>query len=270
VGRSRPGGLSVVAVDRATRAEELARFRAYRDSGDQDARNALVEEFRWVAVHCARRFADRGEPLDDLVQVAQLGVLKAVTRFDPDMGVSFVSFALPTVLGELRRYFRDATWSVRVPRRIKDLHVEVGSSIEFLTGELGRPPRPDQLAGHLGVDVQDILEALDAGSAYRTTPLASSGERGDDEPVGLVLGLEDVELGRSDDRQMVRRLLAELPDRERTILELRFANGLSQSEIADRVGVSQVHVSRLLRKSLRLLQERLASEGEGADGPVDA
>lgn len=246
----------------------MARFRAFAASGDEAQRNALVEEFSWVARHCARRFADRGEPFDDLVQVGLLGVLKAVQRFDPEHGTSFVSFALPTVLGELRRHFRDATWAVRVPRRLKDLHVEVGATIDFLGTENGRPPTPDQVADHLGITVEEVLEALDAGAAYRSSPLNVSGERGDDdEPTGVLLGIEDERLAGSEDRVMLREALASLPPRERRILELRFAEGLSQSEIAELVGVSQVHVSRLLRKSIRLLQEQLGHGGdEGIDG----
>jgi RNA polymerase sigma-B factor len=249
------------------RDAEMARFRAYAETGDETKRNALVEEFAWVARHCARRFADRGEPFDDLVQVGMLGVLKAVQRFDPEHGTSFVSFALPTVLGELRRHFRDATWAVRVPRRLKDLHVEVGATIDFLGTENGRPPTPDQVAEHLGITVEEVLEALDAGAAYRSAPLNVSGERGeDDEPGGILLGSDDPRLAGADDRVMLREALAALPPRERRILELRFAEGLSQSEIAEHVGVSQVHVSRLLRKSIRLLQEHL---GHGGDEGVD-
>jgi RNA polymerase sigma-B factor len=247
----------------------MARFRAYAESGDPDLRNGLVEEFAWVARHCARRFADRGEPFDDLVQVGLLGVLKAVQRFDPDHGTSFVSFALPTVLGELRRHFRDATWAVRVPRRLKDLHVEVGATIDFLGTENGRPPTPDQVAEHLGITVEEVLEALDAGAAYRSSPLNVTGERGDDDsaPSGILLGADDPRLAGADDRVMLRDAIATLPDRERRILELRFAEGLSQSEIAELVGVSQVHVSRLLRKSIRMLQEQLGHGGdEGLDG----
>ena len=245
----------------------MARFRAYADSRDESARNALVEEFSWVARHCARRFADRGEPFDDLVQVGMLGVLKAVQRFDPEHGTSFVSFALPTVLGELRRHFRDATWAVRVPRRLKDLHVEVGATIDFLGTENGRPPTPDQVAEHLGITVEEVLEALDAGAAYRSTPLNMTGERGDDdEPSGVLLGIDDPRMAGAEDRVMLREALTSLPPRERRILELRFAEGLSQSEIADLVGVSQVHVSRLLRKSIRLLQEHLGHGGDEGVG----
>ena len=247
----------------------MARFRAYAESGDPELRNALVEEFSWVARHCARRFADRGEPFDDLTQVGLLGVLKAVQRFDPEHGTSFVSFALPTVLGELRRHFRDATWAVRVPRRLKDLHVEVGATIDFLGTENGRPPTPDQVAEHLGITVEEVLEALDAGAAYRSSPLNMTGERSDDDtPSGVLLGIEDSRLAGSEDRVMLRDAIATLPDRERRILELRFAEGLSQSEIADLVGVSQVHVSRLLRKSIRMLQEQLGhGRDEGLDEP---
>jgi RNA polymerase sigma-B factor len=246
------------------REAELARLRAYAESGDVDLRNALVEEFSWVARHCARRFADRGEPFDDLLQVGMLGVLKAVQRFDPDAGSSFVSFALPTVLGELRRHFRDTTWAVRVPRRLKDLHVDVGAAVDYLTTELGRPPTPDQLATHLKISIDQVLEALDAGAAYRSTPLNVSGERGDDdERVGVLLGVDDSRLANAEDRVLLHEAIAALPPRDRAILDLRFASGLSQSEIAERVGISQVHVSRLLRKSIRVLQERLGHVGSG-------
>ena len=245
------------------REAELARFRAYKADPTEAERAGLVEHFAWVARHCARRFADRGEPFDDLLQVGMFGVLKAVDRFDPEHGTSFVSFALPTVLGELRRHFRDTTWSVRVPRRLKDLHVEVGATIEFLNNETGRAPTPDQVAAHLGIPVEHVLEALDAGAAYRSSPLNMSGERGedDDNNAGLVFGGEDPDLLLADDRVVLKQAIATLPPRERRILELRFGLGLSQSEIAEQVGVSQVHVSRLLRKSIRMLQEHLGHTG---------
>lgn len=243
---------------------ELASLRAYRESGDLQARNQLVEHFSWIGRHCARRFADRGEPFDDLLQVGLLGVLKAVDRYDPEIGTSFVSFAIPTVLGELRRHFRDTTWAVRVPRRLKERHVEVGATVEFLNGENGRPPTPELVAAHLGISVEEVLEALDAGAAYRSSPLNVSGERGDEgERVGYLFGRDDADLTSAADRLDLREALTTLPPRERRILELRFTQGLSQSEIADVVGVSQVHVSRLLRSSIRLLQSRLGDvDGE--------
>jgi RNA polymerase sigma-B factor len=242
--------------------EEAAkrRFARYRETGDRSLRNQLIEDHRWVAVHCARRFNNRGEPLDDLIQVAQLGLLKAVERFDPAVGVSFASFAIPTVLGELRRHFRDKTWAVKVPRRVKDLHVELAPAIDQLSGELGRTPKPGELAEHLGVDVDAVLEALDAGAAYRTSPLTPPG--GGDSGVesraeDARLKVDDDELLGADNRMLIRTLLRRLPTRERRILELRFYQELSQSEIAAEVGVSQVHVSRLLRSSLALLQREL-------------
>jgi RNA polymerase sigma-B factor len=237
-----------------------ARFVRFRDTGDRNLRNDLIEEHRWVAVHCARRFNNRGEPLDDLIQVAQLGLLKAVERFDPAVGVSFASFAIPTVLGELRRHFRDKTWAVKVPRRVKDLHVELAPAIDQLSGELGRSPRPQELASHLGVDVDAVLEALDAGAAYRTAPLTtpSSSDAGSDTRTeDARLKVDDDDLLGADNRLLIRTLLHRLPDRERRILELRFYEEMSQSEIAAEVGVSQVHVSRLLRSSLSLLQREL-------------
>jgi len=230
------------------------RFRAWRAMGDRALRNDLIEEHRWVAIHCARRFAHRGEPLDDLIQVGQLGLLKAVERFDPDVGVSFASYAIPTVMGELRRHFRDATWALKVPRRVKDLHVELGNAVDFLSSERGRPPTPADVAEHLGIRVEDVLEALEAGGAYRTAPLTPPTDDDDTRREGVALRDEDMVLAGADDRLLVRQLLATLPERERSIVELRFYGGLSQSEIAERVGVSQVHVSRLLRGSLAALQ----------------
>jgi len=250
-------------IDQAaeTRAERAAaaadadkRFRRLRETGDRELRNQLIEDHRWVAIHCARRFDRRGEPLDDLIQVGQLGLLKAVQRFDPEVGVSFASYAIPTVMGELRRHFRDATWAIKVPRRVKDLHVDLGNAVDFLSGENGRPPSPAEIAEHLGVTVDAVLEALEAGGAYRTSPLVSANDDDDGRREATALRTDDATLAGSEDRLLVRQLLETLPERERTIVELRFYAGLSQSEIAERVGVSQVHVSRLLRSSLAALQ----------------
>lgn len=240
----------------STRAEQLERFRRFRTTRDRTLRNALIEEHRWIAIQAARRFDRRGEPLDDLIQIAQLGVLKAVERFDPEMGVPFHSFAQPTVVGELRRHFRDATWAVRVPRRLKDLHVSIAAATDGLIQRLGRQPSADELADFLGVPVDDILQALEAGGGYRTRSLIAPGDDDDGREISAV-GHDDVDLGRADSRLAVRRLLETLPPRERTIVYLRFFGGLSQSEIAERVGTSQVHVSRLLRSTLAQLKERL-------------
>lgn len=207
-----------------------------------------------LAEACARRFANRGEPLDDLEQVAMVGLVKAVERFDPAKGVPFAGFAVPTITGELRRHFRDATWAIKVPRGAKDLHVKLPAAIERLSVELGHPPTPAEIAEDLGVGVEQILDALDAGAAYRTSST--------DTPEGATAASYAAtrnSLGSSlpvEDRLLLQELLDSLPERERTIVHLRFFEDLSQSEIAERVGMSQVHVSRLLRQSLRALKER--------------
>jgi RNA polymerase sigma-B factor len=230
------------------------RFRAYRSSGDRALRNALVEDHRWIAVQCARRFASRGEPLDDLLQVAQLGVLKAVERFDPEVGVAFPSFAMPTVLGELRRHFRDCTWSLRVPRRLKELHVSLTRAAEHLRHSLGRHPTVEELAEELRISTDEVLEVLDAGAAYRTMPITAADDDDDDDRESAALGEIDGEYEHADNRMAIRLLLERLEPRERTIVYLRYFGSLTQQEISDRLGLSQVHVSRLLRRSLDQLQ----------------
>jgi len=253
-----PCGSTPADVVRGNEAVQ-ERFREYRRTGDRRLRNELVEEHRWIALRCARRFDRRGEPLDDLVQVAQLGVLKAVERVDPEHGAAFPSFAMPTVMGELRRHFRDRTWSLGVPRRLKELHVSLARAIEHLGQVLGRQPTIDELATELSVSADEILEALDAGAAYRASPL-SRPDDADEEREPAVLGEEDAELLDADTRLAARRLLATLPRRERTIVYLRFFGSMTQQEIATRLGMSQVHVSRLLRRSLTRLREEMEDE----------
>lgn len=242
----------------------LQRFEAYRRTGDRAVRNALIEEYRWVAVHCARRFANRGEPLHDLLQVAQLGVLKAVERYDPTFNVTFSTFAVPTVTGELRRHFRDATWPVHVPRRVKELHLALGAATEALHHELGRPPRVEEVAERMGTSVDEVLEGMEANAAYRSGSLSTPSDRdGDDTPmVERLLGGDDPGLDLVGDRVTVARLLAELPEREQRILYLRYFEDKTQSEIGEEVGLSQVHVSRVLRATLDGLAEQV---GAGID-----
>jgi RNA polymerase sigma-B factor len=247
----------------AAMAEEkpvIERFRRYRESKDRALRNQLVEEHRWIAERCAWRFSGKGEPLDDLVQVGLLGVLKAVERFDPDRGSSFEAFAMPTVKGELRRHFRDTTWGVRVTRRVKDMQGDLRDATERLSQRLQRPPLVSELAAELRVGEEEILEAMEARAAYRSLPLVppSSREAGEDDPVedGHTMGRVDGALDQADDRMAVLSLLETLPERERTILYLRYFEELSQAEIAARVGTSQVHVSRLIRGSIALLRDR--------------
>jgi RNA polymerase sigma-B factor len=242
----------------------LEQFRTYRDTGDRSIRNALIEEHRWIGVRGARRFEGRGEPLDDLIQVAMFGVLKAVERFDPDRGVAFPAFAMPTVVGELRRHFRDHTWSVRVPRRLKELHVSVGRAVEELRTAHARQPTVDELARHLHVTTDEMLEALEAGAAYRAGPI-TAGDDGESEREPMALGENDDELVHADDRMAVRRLLGTLAPRERTIVYLRFFGELTQQEIGERLGMSQVHVSRLLRQSLQQLRSGFGDEIDEVD-----
>jgi RNA polymerase sigma-B factor len=232
------------------RAQDLERFREYRATGDRDLRNALIADHRWLALHCAKRFANKGEPFDDLIQVALLGVLKAVERYDPDFGATFATFAVPTITGELRRHFRDTTWAVHVPRRAKDLQHTVKVAVNELGQILGRSPTVDEIAGQAGVPPEEVLEALEAARCYRKTPLAAAS----DDEAGVddlsTLGGSDRGLDAVEAAATVERMLETLPARERRIVELRFLGGLTQSQIAELVGVSQVQVSRLLRASL--------------------
>ena len=238
----------------------LRQFARLRETGDAAIRDDIVVRHRWVAVHAARRFANRGESLDDLTQVATIGVLKAVDRFDPAIGTSFPAYALATAVGELRRHFRDATWAVRVPRRVKDLYVELSGAIDLLTHQLERSPRVSDLAEHLGVSDDQVLEAMEGGAGYRATSLSMPAENGDRGDLSEArVASEHAALVSAADRLTIEEILDKLPERERVILRLRFFEGLTQSEIAETVGVSQVHVSRLLRSSLAYLRRGLES-----------
>jgi RNA polymerase sigma-B factor len=230
------------------------KFVEYRRTRDRDLRNELVEEHMRLAEFLARRFAHRGEPLDDLRQVALVGLLKAVERFEPDRGLQFSSFAMPTIVGELKRHFRDRGWAVRVPRRVQELHLELDRTIATLSQELGRPPTPREIADRAGVQEEDVLESMEASSLYRLPSIDAI--RSGDDPAGAPterLGDLDPEIGAVDNRLAVGELLSMLPEREQKIVYLRFFEGLTQSEIAEHVGISQMHVSRLLVRSLETL-----------------
>jgi RNA polymerase sigma-B factor len=218
-------------------------------------RQVVVEAHLPLVHHLAQRFRGRGEPYDDLVQVGTIGLLNAVDRFDPARG-GFTSFAVPTILGEIRRHFRDRGWALRVPRRLQDLGRRVAAAREELTHALGRSPTVQELAAHLDEDLELVLEALESAGAYTMVPLPAS----TDETNLGELGVHDEGLELVEDRATLRPLLAQLPTRERTILALRFIRGMSQSQIAAEVGVSQMHVSRLLTRSLATLRDGLAEE----------
>jgi len=221
-------------------------------------RDRLVTGFLPIARHIARRFAHRGEPLDDLVQVATVGLINAVDRYSPDKGTDFFSFAVPTISGEVRRHFRDQGWSMRVPRRLKDMHVSINGAVSELSQRLGRAPKPSEIAERLGVPVAEVLEGLEASEAYRSSSLDEmlSSEQGS-ATVGELVGEADAELDRVDYRQALRPVLAELAERERTIVMLRFFGNMTQTQIAEQVGISQMHVSRLLTQTLGRLRSRL-------------
>ena len=234
------------------------------DPGDpvrDDLRDQLVRGYLPVAQHIARRFANRGEPLDDLVQVATVGLINAINRYSPDRGTDFFSFAVPTISGEVRRHFRDLGWSMRVPRRLKDMHVSINGVVSELSQSLGRAPKPTEIAERLGVPVSEVLEGLEASEAYRSSSLDEmlSSAQGS-ATVGELVGGADAELDRVDFRQALRPALADLAPRERTIVMLRFFGNMTQTQIAQEVGISQMHVSRLLTQTLDRLRSRLDPE----------
>jgi RNA polymerase sigma-B factor len=231
------------------------------DPRREQLRDQLVTGYLPVAQHIARRFNHRGEPLDDLVQVATVGLINAVDRFQPDRGSDFFSFAVPTISGEVRRHFRDQGWSMRVPRRLKDLHVSINAVVSEMSQRLGRAPRPSEIAARLEVPVSEVLEGLEAAQAYRSSSLdemLSSEEGG--ATLGELLGEADAQLEQVEYQQALEPLLAELAPRERTIVMLRFFGNMTQTQIADRVGISQMHVSRLLAQTLVKLRQWLGSE----------
>ena len=225
----------------------------------QRQRDRIVERCLPLADHIARRFDGRGEPRDDLVQVARVGLVNAVIRFDVHAGSDFVSFAVPTIMGEVRRHFRDNSWSVKVPRRLKELHLRLGAATAELSQRLGRAPTATELAAELDMDRDEVIEGLVAGSSYNTLSIDSGGGGSEEDAPAIADTLGDVDLGldQIENREALRPLLAALPERERTVLLLRFFESLTQTQIAERVGISQMHVSRLLAKSLARLRDQL-------------
>jgi RNA polymerase sigma-B factor len=247
--------------DAGQRDELRRKFAQFADSRDPRLRDELIEAHLGLAEYLARRFSNRGEPLDDLVQVASVGLLKAVDRFDPERAVEFSTYATHTIVGELKRHFRDKGWAVRAPRRMQELYLRLGKIVSSLSQELGRSPTIQELAAEAQVSEEEVLEALEAGQAYRFASLDAPSP-GDDEgdSMSAHLGEEDPGMVDAEHRAALSPLVAKLPQREQTILHLRFFDGLTQSEIASRLGISQMHVSRLLARSLAQL--RAAAEEE--------
>jgi RNA polymerase sigma-B factor len=248
--------------ERAARAQEDRKLLSrYRATGDPIAREQLVERFLPLARQLARRYQRGGEQLDDLVQVASLGLLKAIDRFDPERETAFSSFAVPTILGELKRHFRDKGWSVRVPRDLQEMAVKVDRVADEMSREIGRAPTPSEIAERTGTTLEQVLEAREASAAYRAVSLDRPRSEDDEEGDSYAdaFGAEDPGFRLAEDSATVDRLMSVLTDREREVLRLRFEEDLTQSEIGQRVGVSQMHVSRLIRQSLARLRDEANS-----------
>lgn len=237
--------------------DRLERFAELRRTGDDQLRDELVAQHLTLARHLASRFANRGVPFEDLFQVASVGLLHAVDRFDPSIGTSFGAFATPTILGEIKRHFRDRAWDLRVPRRLQELHLELNAVMGRLTQQLGRSPTIGELAAATRSSEEEIVEAVEAGRAFnaRSIDLASTNNVQID--VERALRQVDTALDRADERLLVAHLLDTLAPRERLLMRLRYWERLSQAEIAQRLGISQMHVSRLIARSLALFQEEL-------------
>jgi RNA polymerase sigma-B factor len=245
-------------AERAQRAREDRRLlERLHHHGDQAAREQLAARFLPLARQLARRYQHGGEQLDDLVQVASLGLLKAIDRFDPARETAFSSFAVPTILGELKRHFRDKGWSVRVPRDLQELAVRVDRVTDELGRELGRAPTLAEVAERTGNTPEQVLEAREAAGAYRAVSLDRPRDDEEDGEGGMAeaVGAEDPGFGVAEDAATVERLMRVLSAREREVLRLRFAEDLTQSEIGARVGVSQMHVSRLIRQAVAQLRQ---------------
>jgi len=238
-------------------------LRRYHGQGDLEARERLIEQYLPLVRSLARRYSYRGEQLEDLVQVGCIGLIKAIDRFDVDRGVELTTYATPNIIGEIKRHFRDKGWSVRVPRGLQELNVRLSHLVEDLTVQLERSPTIAELAKAAGVEEEEVLEALESGRAYSSLSL-STGSGGQDDGEDLdpleSIGTEEHQYDVSEDRAVLAPGFRVLDERERMILHLRFFEGLTQSQIAQQVGISQMHVSRLIRRSLEKIREEIASE----------
>jgi len=249
--------------------EELRRLhREYRATDDPEKRDQirerLVEGYRSLVYFLARKFMNRGEPLEDIVQVGFLGLIKAIERFEPDLGNEFTTFATPTVTGEIKRYFRDKGWAIRFPRRLQELYQQVVRMNEDLKKELGRTPRVAEIADRLKVSEEEVLEAMEMSPAHAPMSLnATIGSDGDEgRSLFESLGNPDPNLDRVEMRDVLRRAMEHLTPRERSIMAMRFYDEMSQSEIAKKLGISQMHVSRLQRAALEHLREVVPQDAE--------
>ncbi|BCJ49450.1 hypothetical protein Asp14428_09250 [Actinoplanes sp. NBRC 14428] len=251
-----------ITTTRVTRTGlEALREMAAAPTGPRRARlrDEAIRAWLPLAQHLARRYSGRGEPDDDLLQTATVGLIKAIDRFDPERGVEFAGFAIPTVLGEIRRHFRDRTWSVRVPRRLQELRLSITEAGNVLTQSLGRSPTVADIAAHLSVTEEEVLEGLEGARAYSATSLSTPVTEDGATSLGDLLGADDHDLELAELRIALGPAMATLDERERTILSLRFFGNLTQSETAGRIGVSQMHISRLITRALGKLRAQLTA-----------
>jgi RNA polymerase sigma-B factor len=246
-----------------THESDKVLLRRYHEQGDLAARKQLIEQYMSLVRSLARRYSYRGEQLEDLVQIGAIGLIKAIDRFDVNRGVELTTYATPNIIGEIKRHFRDRGWSVRVPRGLQELNIQLSRLIEELTVQLSRSPTIAELAKGAGVSEEEVLEALESGRAYSSLSLsAGSGGHDDDGELDPLesLGTEEPQYEVSEDRAVLAPGFRVLDERERKILHLRFFEGLTQSQIAQQVGISQMHVSRLIRRSLEKIREEIAAD----------
>jgi RNA polymerase sigma-B factor len=246
-----------------TQESDKVLLRRYHEQGDLAAREQLIEQYMSLVRSLARRYSYRGEQLEDLVQIGAIGLIKAIDRFDVNRGVELTAYATPNIIGEIKRHFRDRGWSVRVPRGLQELNIQLSRLIEQLTVQHGRSPTIAELAKSAEVSEEEVLEALESGRAYSSLSL-SAGSAGHDDDGEIdpleSLGTEEHQYEVSEDRAVLAPGFRVLDERERKILHLRFFEGLTQSQIAQQVGISQMHVSRLIRRSLEKIREEIAAE----------
>lgn len=262
-------------MTRGSRAGDLALMRARSaelfvllreddapDTQRSDCRDQLVRLHLPLVEHFARRFVNRGEPFDDLLQVGTIGLIKAIDRFDTERGVEFSTYATPTIVGEIKRHFRDRGWAIRVPRRLQELRLSITTATADLTQQHGRSPTVSELALRIGVSDEEIIEGLESSNAYSTLSLDAPDSSGDDSALSMidVIGGDDEALEHVENRETIKPLLEALDPREKHILTLRFFRGMTQSQIAAEIGISQMHVSRLLARTLERLRESLEAE----------
>ena len=247
-----------------TRIDDKILLRRYHEDGDLRAREQLIEQYMSLVRSLARRYSYRGEQLEDLVQIGAIGLIKAIDRFDLDRGVELTTYATPNIIGEIKRHFRDKGWAVRVPRGLQELNVQLSRLVEQLTVQFGRSPTIPELAKAAGVEEEEALEALESGRAYTSLSLSAGGGGGDDDDLDPLesLGTDEHQYEVSEDRAVLAPGFKALDERERKILQLRFFDGLTQSQIAQQVGISQMHVSRLIRRSLEKIRETIAADEE--------